>query len=33
MIKHRSKSYKQVRDKVESPKSFIRGGGGYKLES
>jgi hypothetical protein len=33
MIKARSRGYKQAREVGEAPKSLIRGGGGYKVES
>jgi hypothetical protein len=33
MIKGRSRGYKWVREGGEAPKSLIRGGGGYKVES
>jgi hypothetical protein len=33
MIKARSRGYKQAREGGEAPKSLIRGGGGYKVES
>jgi hypothetical protein len=33
MIKARSRGYKKARDGGETPKSLVRGGGGYKVES
>jgi hypothetical protein len=33
MIKARSRGYKQAREGGETPKSLIRGGGVYKVES
>jgi hypothetical protein len=33
MIKTRSSGYKRTREGGEAPKSLIRGGGGYKVES
>lgn len=33
MIKTRSRVYKRAREGVEAPRSLIRGGGGYNVES